>query len=1517
MKKRVLSALLALCLTLSLAGAAFAENETLSPAQETSASESASSAAEPQKEKESEVEAEEIATAETAQESSYPAQDFEAEVEGTEVVVNVSAPEGALPEDVTLTASLVGSSEDNADDQAVADVAAELDDADVEYDGFVALDISFVDADGNKVEPLQPVNVNFTLPAELLPEDVDASTLEVQHLKENEAGEVVEVERVADTADATEGTVTVDGAAVALSEDADTILSADAQVTAEFAVDGFSTFTISWVKNGKVVATTPITCVDADDNPINTDDSARNIAFIFNSTFKAQAVADLAPSISGYIFQRATIESSQRATIESSEISSLQYKNGKVQYKCSDSHPWEELGNNNIVFHYDVDPNNTPVSTVETVNSAESIEISLFDYDTDQYQDEIAGKLGNFTWGGTGTDDYNTWKSGNGVVQGILNKTYNPENGELPTFSNTVGRNADFGWLFNKESDEENGKTYYGNLNNLFLQDTYTETGYYEYDSSKNYASLRKDESKFVVYDQPYRPGDTAPATPKFMPFNDLGLNYAEIMQGKKNYHFGMSVEFEFQQQKDGMAEWTYGGTTTKSPMVFDFSGDDDLWVFIDGVLVLDMGGVHDSQNGSIDFSTGNVTVSKVWEGAAQTKTLEQIFKEAKGEEWVAANMEDGRFKDYTQHTFALYYMERGGGGSNCRIKFNIPTIPKNSVAVTKQVTGDAPANSTYTMKFELLGDDKPTEPLKYGTSSDSAVKLPSSGEFEVQAGKTVYIYNVPENRRYKITEIGVADGVTVSFNGAPAEVSEGSASSEVYSAASQRAVVVTNEYPLKPIEPQHRKYVEYNDEGTYDLTLNATGTAQEIPESPTKVDLVYVLDFSRSMGYSMEGWDNGSYQRYNAVKDSVQALNNALSTSGFDVQVAAVKFWGSSQKVNDGSWMTLAEFDNQNVLPERPSLNRSTNYKAPLEDAQEILGTSERNDAVKVVVFVSDGDPNKGGSYDTSDFQAGKNAAAKIEADYFYAIGVGNGTGNNKMKDLAGAATLVPQDGRRYFASSDRDELVKQFQQMAADIVSINCSNVLIEDTLSQYAQLTAGAQFTVKITDASGNAIGRAVNVTLNDAQSDNGTTVYVTVDNNETIPMTVKYTPATEENPEEGFSLKVGESDYVLRSGWTYSITTQIEPTEAAFDYYREHSGQYPKVGEANTDAPDVPKENYISDGKDGFFSNTSATLTYSSAGQDGLTVNYNNPVIQVTQTSLKVTKVFKNADGSLMTSEQVVELGLLNSTTFTVKDSKDKAVATDKTLSANNGVYSFMVSNLYIGETYIIEETSSLDGYTVTTVAIPAKSDNESIGQITLAKDSDSNVVAFTNTYTPDKKSLTISKTVTGAMASTEKEFQFTVTLKKNNSYYGMNTGETLKVLDVTELGNDSIGKDDLLNATVKDEVAQFTFTLRSGEKIVLEVPYGYEATVSEDPDGYTATSTTTPELEQVDNDATVVLPTTDKDYTIAFNNHLDPVAPTGLEDNHTKPFGLMVGVAVMAGLALAGGAVVRRRRRWME
>ena len=183
------------------------------------------------------------------------------------MTVQVDIPAGSLPADARLTAELLGASTDADAAHTVADVAAELDEADVDYDGFVALDISFVDAAGAKIEPLQPVSVSFSLPADLLPAEADPATLAVQHLAEDETGKVETVETVADVADETDGTVTVETGAAALSLEEDAAaLPADAEVKAEFEVDGFSTFTITWNASGNHSITANVNCYNVDDN---------------------------------------------------------------------------------------------------------------------------------------------------------------------------------------------------------------------------------------------------------------------------------------------------------------------------------------------------------------------------------------------------------------------------------------------------------------------------------------------------------------------------------------------------------------------------------------------------------------------------------------------------------------------------------------------------------------------------------------------------------------------------------------------------------------------------------------------------------------------------------------------------------------------------------------------------------------------------------------------------------------------------------------------------------------------------------------------------------------------------------------------------------------------------------------------------------------------------------------------------------------------------------------------------
>lgn len=244
MKKRVISALLALCMACSVAGTAWAEGmatpETAQPA-------AAAAPADTAPVQETPAPAQDQATAETAQ-PAMPARTAQTTEPSTGVTVAVDVPEGALPADAQLTAALVGSSEDTPDATLDA-VAEELENAEVEHDGFVALDISFVDANGAKVEPQQPVAVSFSLPASLLPAEADPESLAVQHLKEDETGVVEAVETVADAADVTDGTIAVDAApAVLAAATEEAPMPQDAEITAEFEVEGFSVFTITWDK---------------------------------------------------------------------------------------------------------------------------------------------------------------------------------------------------------------------------------------------------------------------------------------------------------------------------------------------------------------------------------------------------------------------------------------------------------------------------------------------------------------------------------------------------------------------------------------------------------------------------------------------------------------------------------------------------------------------------------------------------------------------------------------------------------------------------------------------------------------------------------------------------------------------------------------------------------------------------------------------------------------------------------------------------------------------------------------------------------------------------------------------------------------------------------------------------------------------------------------------------------------------------------------------------------------------
>ena len=153
-----------------------------------------------------------------------------------------------------------------------------------------------------------------------------------------------------------------------------------------------------------------------------------------------------------------------------------------------------------------------------------------------------------------------------------------------------------------------------------------------------------------------------------FFPFNETA---AKCSASNYNYGFGTKLEFKFRLTEDGQVVGTDG---SKHPIKFNFSGDDDVWVYVDGKLALDVGGAHGKVTGQIDFKNKIATVSNTKksqnessnEGAPTTSSVE-----IKG-------------SNSDEHTLTMFYMERGMWESNMKVSFNFPD--ENEFAVEKKV---------------------------------------------------------------------------------------------------------------------------------------------------------------------------------------------------------------------------------------------------------------------------------------------------------------------------------------------------------------------------------------------------------------------------------------------------------------------------------------------------------------------------------------------------------------------------------------------------------------------------------------------------------------------------------------------------------------------------------------------------------------------------------------------------------------------------------------------------------------
>lgn len=313
--------------------------------------------------------------------------------------------------------------------------------------------------------------------------------------------------------------------------------------------------------------------------------------------------------------------------------------------------------------------------------------------------------------------------AGNGAIHDSKDPKQNLSETVIQNWESS-GNSASLDYLFDPDVPNRY-KQSYEDVKGLFQLDS---RGYYYYDIRRNFAEYDEGSNEFILYDAPavdrtdkkFENNDYTDerSTGNFFPFNKgtqvfTGIENGQLVSDETiqssneknksgtpmNHHLGMTLTVDFRQPLNGMINMgvdEHGGTISE-PMSFQFSGDDDVWVFIDDVLVLDLGGIHSEIFGTINFATGDVKIGQSWktngfpykddplnqgekildleglEKAAlteETTNLKALFtavgKGGNDFAW-GEGANSNTFASDTDHTLKMFFLERGNYDSSRR----------------------------------------------------------------------------------------------------------------------------------------------------------------------------------------------------------------------------------------------------------------------------------------------------------------------------------------------------------------------------------------------------------------------------------------------------------------------------------------------------------------------------------------------------------------------------------------------------------------------------------------------------------------------------------------------------------------------------------------------------------------------------------------------------------------------------------------------------------------------------------
>lgn len=1127
--------------------------------------------------------------------------------------------------------------------------------------------------------------------------------------------------------------------------------------------------------------------------------------------------------------------------------------------------------------------------TKQTTEQQAGISLGLYDYDRGAINNKHALKFK-----AAGPEEYNSYVGeGNGAYTGIVNKTLT--NGYPTTTVDKGSESLDY--LFGGKPDDK-AVTIHKPTGGLL---TLGEDGYYGFDADSQKATYDKASHLFTVSE---RPCTNQSSTPCFAPFGDGSDD--------DRYSFGMNLDAKFYMPE--------GGKVNNQDMVFDFTGDDDVWVFIDGVLVLDLGGIHQALDGSINFANGKIDYhgKEQSHGNSPATTITQAFTDA-GKTWDS--------KPYETHHLSFFYLERGDGGSNCKISFNLPVKPSKAIDIEKETLGTIDANKQFQFQLFVDGSKDPYQG-KYSVYNaytnqvvQSDLQTSNNGVITLTKGQFARVQSddFTDSTVYKVRELN-SSGYTVSANGSP--MTQQVRGDNAYAETGSFTVGTTGHVRIvnSNVKPSNNKsIVKTNggdgDEYTLHLTASGDSTSSTVTTA-TPADIVLVMDKSGSMKGEL---DNNAKEAANALAGKLLTSQNSALPESQRVRMAVVTF---STKASLKQVFTTNASEINAAVEGAPG--GGTNWEDALKKAngKKANGLQGRLGVKKHIIFLSDGDPTyrisnypigcewlcnpddiwgatpkgvHGAGTEGSDKRYGYNydaalAEAKKRGDAALYV-VKTSTDAKKMANLAIEANAV--NGKE-FDGTNAKNLTKAFDQIYSTITSSAKIKVFsITDTLSQWVDpafpnAINGANITQYVTVRNGNT-------------ELTGYTATYSVDSSgkRTVTVTFKGTDGTD--------------GIVAEKADDIDVSFKVKPSDDAYADHAENNknnkypenNNYPHTGDADTGDASAKQP--------GYHSNADAKLNYcvltevngASFCGESTEAKYPHPVVQVKLGKINITKQWsdgadKHANDSVTVQLKRKAIGAADSTAENVGDLI--------TLNADNK-WATKVDNLVPGYTYSVVETSGDDRYDVKYKVNNTEKNSvdltkwmvwSSAGEGTLNA-----IITNTRKTVSLNNAISVKKNLTGREWKDSDQFGFTLKAENNAPLPASCKDQQPCTVTVKHDSTDHSAAfgDITYNA---DNNAKYTYyvTEDSGSISALhysQAKYKVVVTVAKNDGAWTASVTSVTKMLD-DNGQTVPESQSDSTQPVAFTNHYIAVSALPLTGGMTDRQWLFVG-GVVGGLAV--------------